>query len=188
MDGRIRHFFVVLLHLEIRKDRVASIRVRHNSSAPVNQSLFVQFLEHIPNRLHKIDIHSLIIPLKIYPPRKPIHNPLPLLRIPHHDIPTMPIVLLNPHLVHFLLVLDLKLLIYLVLHRQPVTIPPEPPRNVVPCLTRVPAHHVLDGSGCDVAVVRSPRRERRTVVESVGRKVFGLLELLLECLGLGPVV
>ena len=43
---------------------------------------------------------------------------------------------------------------------------------------------VLDGAGKDVAVVRESSGERRTVIENVPRRVFGLFELSLEGLDL----
>ena len=50
----------------------------------------------------------------------------------------------------------------------------------------VPGDDVLDGAGEDVAVVRESGGERRTVVENVLRRVFGLVELSLEGLNLRP--
>ena len=68
-----------------------------------------------------------------------------------------------------------------------MAVPSEPSRNIVSSLSGVPANDVLDGSGCDVSVVRSSCGERRPIVESVRRKVFGLLQLQLESVDLRPV-
>lgn len=56
------------------------------------------------------------------------------------------------------------------------------------CLRGVPADDVLDGSSSDVTVVGCSGGKWRTIVECVGRKILGLLQLLLEGLNALPVL
>jgi hypothetical protein len=83
---------------------------------------------------------------------------------------------------------DLQLLVDLILDRQTVAIPPEPSRNGVSSLGGVSADDVLDGSSCDVSVVRSSSGEGRTIVESVWREMSVLLQLFLEGVSILPIL
>lgn len=69
-----------------------------------------------------------------------------------------------------------------------MTIPPEPPRDVVSRHRLVPRDNVLDRPREDVTVMRESSGEWRPVVEDVFGEVFGELELGLEGAGSGPEV
>ena len=99
----------------------------------------------------------------------------------------MPIILLDPHVVNFLLALYLQLLIDLILDRQAVAIPSESSRNKMACLRCEPADHILDGPSRDVPVMGGSGGEGRTVIEGEGRQVLSFLKLLLEGIDLGPI-
>ena len=53
------------------------------------------------------------------------------------------------------------------------------------CLGGVARYHVLDGAGCDVAVVGQTCGEGRAVVECIFRQILALLQLARE--GPGPL-
>ena len=146
----------------------------------------MQLREHPPHRLHKVQIHSLIIILKINPPPGPRNHLLPLPDIPRNNLPTLLIILPNPHLQHILPRLDPQFQVNLVLYRQPVAIPPEPPRHMMPRHRLVASHYVLNRAGEDVAVVRQAGGEGRAVVEDVLGEMGRFGELCLEGVGVGP--
>jgi len=73
-----------------------------------------------------------------------------------------------------LLVCYLELLVYLVLNRETMTVPAKAALDVMAGHGSIPTHYILDGSGCDVAIVRCASGKGRTIVESIRWKVFGL--------------
>ncbi|KAF3943494.1 hypothetical protein CMV_029956 [Castanea mollissima] len=80
--------------------------------------------------------------------------------------------------------LDIELTIDLVLNWQAMAVPAEAVSDVEAVHGLVLGDDVLDGAGEDVAVVREFGDERRTIVESVLRRVFGPFEVSLEGLDL----
>ncbi len=187
MDGGVGNLLVVLLYLEVGEDGVAGVGVGHDAPAAVDESLFEEHLEDVPHGLHEAEVHGLVVVAEVDPPAEAVDHGLPLAGVPHDDVPALLVVLLDPHFEHLFLVCDLEFLVDLVLHWEAVAVPPESALNVVPGLRGPATDHILDGSSCDVAVVRSPGCEGRSIVEGVGFEVFGFLKLLLEGVNFAPI-
>lgn len=175
MDRRIIDKFIVLLNLKIGKDCITSVWVWHNPPATIYKSLIIKLFENIPNWLHEVEIHSLIIVLKVNPSAKTTNNLFPLSRVTHNYISATLIVLFNSHLHYLPLMSNLQLFIDLVLHWQTVAVPPEPSLNIVACLGGISTNHIFNSTSCYMTVMWSACRERRSIVERIWRKMLGFL-------------
>lgn len=69
------------------------------------------------------------------------------------------------------------LLVDLMFNRQAVSIPPEPPLNMVTLHGPIPGDDVLDGRSEQVAIVRKSSGERGTIVEGIQRTALRELNL-----------
>mmetsp|Transcript_39804 Transcript_39804/g.84839 ORF Transcript_39804/g.84839 Transcript_39804/m.84839 type:complete len:1014 (+) Transcript_39804:710-3751(+) len=165
--GRVAHVLVIESRLEIAQRRPARRAEGHDLVSLVHQILLEEFLEHPPHALHERGVHRLVVVLEVHPPSQPGHGPLPLLGVPGDDAPARLIVLVHAHLQDLIAVCDVELLVYLVLHREAVAVPPGPAGDVVTCLARVAGDDVLDGPREDVAVVGEAGGEGRAVIEGV---------------------
>lgn len=105
---------------------------------------------------------------------------------PRDNAPALLVVLIDPQFQYFLTLLNVEAAVDLVLDGQAVAVPAEAASNVIAVHGLVAGYNVLYGAGEDVAVVREPRGERRTVIEDVLGLVLGALQLGLECLYLRP--
>ena len=188
MNWRVVYFFIILLNFKIGKNSIAFVGVRHDFSSSVDVAFFKKLLKNIPNWLHEIEIHSLIVVFEVNPSTIPVYNILPLLRIFHNNTFTLLIVLFDSHFLNLLFVCNVPLLINFVLHRKSVAIPPESSRNEMACLGSVAADDVLDSSSSNVSVMGCPSRERRSIIESVWWQIFSLFKLEFESLNLFPIL
>merc|ERR1719427_1274496 len=116
-DGRVDHILVVLSNLKISKRCGAACRIWHHPEPLVDQPLGVKLLEDPPDALHEPGVHSLVVPLEVYPPAQPTNDLLPISTVSAHNGPTLGIVSLYPHLGYILRSLDPQLLVNLKLHR-----------------------------------------------------------------------
>mmetsp|Transcript_80583 Transcript_80583/g.184579 ORF Transcript_80583/g.184579 Transcript_80583/m.184579 type:complete len:441 (+) Transcript_80583:2409-3731(+) len=187
-DGRVRHVLVVLGHLEIRQRRAARRRIRHHPERTVHHPLQEQLLEHPPPGLHEGRVHRLVVVVKIDPPTEPGDDLPPLPGVLGDDLLTLLVVLLDPDLRDIVLVFHPQLLVDDLLHGKPVAIPPKTPLDVVAGLVGIPGHHIFQGPGQDVPIMRQPGRKRRPVVERVRLPVLGLPQGRLEGVDLTPVL
>mmetsp|Transcript_6835 Transcript_6835/g.11799 ORF Transcript_6835/g.11799 Transcript_6835/m.11799 type:complete len:278 (-) Transcript_6835:300-1133(-) len=131
-DGGVGDVLVVEAGLEVGEGRVAGRGVGHHLEPAVHLALLKQGLEHPPHTLHEVGIHGLVIVLEVNPPAHATHDGLPLLGVPCDDATALLVVGRDAHLHHIVLRLDAQLLVDLVLHRQAVAVPPEPPHHVAP--------------------------------------------------------
>ena len=154
----------------------------------INKALIIKLGKNPPNTLHELQIHCLVIILKINPTPRASHNLLPLLNIASDNTPTLLIVLINPHFEHIAPSLDPELLVDLVLDGEAMAVPAEAAGDVVAGHGLESRDDVLDGSGQDVAVVRETGGEGRAIVEDVLGLVLGASQLGLEGLDFGPVL
>lgn len=165
-----------MIGLKVRKNSVDCTRVRHDLLPAIHESLVENLLEHVPDTLHEVQVHGLVVVVEVNPAPHPIDSLPPLARILHNDALALGVVLVDSHLQHFALVLDVEGLIDFVLHGKSVAIPAKSPLDVVPGLSSVPTNDILnrlmlyfDGSGADVPIMGESRREGRPVVEGEGR-------------------
>jgi len=167
MNGWIVNLFVVLLYFKVWKDCVAAIRVRHYSTASIDQPAVEKHFEDIPDWLHKCDIHGFIIVAEINPPTKSFHNFLPFSGVTHHNVTTFLVVVLYSHLQDLSLVLNSKLFVDFILHWKTMAIPPKTTGDKVASLRSVSANHILDCSSCNVAIMRSASGEGWSIIKCI---------------------
>jgi hypothetical protein len=55
------------------------------------------------------------------------------------------------------------------------------------CLRSITTDYILNGSSCNMTIMRSSCSEWWSIIKSIGRKVFGLFKLLLEGIDLIPI-
>lgn len=108
MDGRVIDLHVVLVGFEIGQDSVDCTRIRHDLLSAVNEPLLVDLLKDIPNALHKVNVESFVVIVKVNPPSKPIDGLAPLGAVFHDDAPTLGVVFVYTHFEHLALVLDFE--------------------------------------------------------------------------------
>lgn len=95
---RVADFFIVELDLEVRQDSGASIWIWHDLSSSVNNSFLEKLLEDVPNWLHELDVQCFVVVLEVNPSAESFNHALPFVRVFHHDISAMLVVLSNTHL------------------------------------------------------------------------------------------
>ena len=164
-DRRIHHLAVALIRLEVRQRRRAARAVGKNLVPLVDQPLIPEALENPPDRLHETAIHRAVAVAEIHPAPHPADHLLPLGGVAQHDRTARLVELVDAVRLDVPLAGEIQLFLHLVLDRQPVAVPAETALDVLATHRLVARHHILDGSGEQVAVVRQPGRERRAVVE-----------------------
>mmetsp|Transcript_2381 Transcript_2381/g.3127 ORF Transcript_2381/g.3127 Transcript_2381/m.3127 type:complete len:222 (+) Transcript_2381:2641-3306(+) len=95
--ARILHILIIQPRLKIRQRRPTRRTKRHNLIPLINQPLLKQTRKHPPHALHKPQIHSLIIILKIDPSSQTLNRRFPFLRVSRHNTLARVVVLVNAH-------------------------------------------------------------------------------------------
>lgn len=188
MDSRVINLLVILLHFEIWEYSVACIGVGHNFSTSIHIVFIEKLFKDIPDWLHKVEIHSLVIVLEINPSTKSVDDLLPLLWISHYDRTAFIIILLDSHLFDLFLVCDFEDLVNFILNWKSVAIPSESSWDVMTCLSSITANNIFDCTCSNVSVMGSTSCKRRPIIESVGREVFSFFELQFEGINFFPVL
>mmetsp|Transcript_37061 Transcript_37061/g.94824 ORF Transcript_37061/g.94824 Transcript_37061/m.94824 type:complete len:440 (-) Transcript_37061:3-1322(-) len=187
-DGGVGNLLVILRHLEVGQRSGQGRAVCHNAEGAVNQALVEKLLEAPPNGLHEGQIHGLVVVVEVDPPAKPLHDLTPFIGVHLHNGPALLVVLVDPHLQHVLAALDVEFLVDDALYWHTVAVPAEPPLNVIAALVRMAAHHVLDGTGQDVPVVRQAGSEGGPIVEVERLLALRLPQALLERIDIFPIL
>ena len=141
----------------------------------------------MPNWLHKIKVHGLVVIYKINPSAESIYDELPFLRVFHYNVSALLIVFCDSHLQYLFLVCDFELFIDLIFNRESMTVPSKSSRNIVSCLRGISADDVFYCSCCNVPIMRSSSSEWWPIIESVGWEMLSLLQLFLKYINLFPV-
>ena len=157
----------VLVHPQLMAGKWSLVipAVRQHSKALIHQTLVVQRLERPEHRLHVVRFESLVVMIKIHPPRLPRDVLLPLGRVAQHRLATCLIECRDPQILDIGLGLQAQLCHRLQLRGQPVAVPAEPTLDATTAHRLVARHDVLDVAGEQVPVVRQTVGERRPVVK-----------------------
>ena len=182
------NFLVILLNFEVWKYSVALIWVGHDLSASIDIVFIEELFENIPNWLHEVEIHGFIVVFEINPSSKSVYDVLPFLWIFHYDWSAFFIILLDSHIFDLFLVCDVEDFINLILYGKSVAIPSESSWNEMTGLGSVTANNVFDCTSSDVSIMRSTSCKWWSIIESVGREVFGFLELEFEGINFFPIL
>mmetsp|Transcript_25713 Transcript_25713/g.37932 ORF Transcript_25713/g.37932 Transcript_25713/m.37932 type:complete len:323 (-) Transcript_25713:161-1129(-) len=179
--GGVCDIAVVQTRLKVGERGVARSGVRHDLVRAVHQLLLEDSFENPPNGLHKPRLHGLVVVLEVDPAPQSVDYSLPLAGVACHDAAAFFVVGGDAHFHHIVAGLDAELLINFVLNGEPVAVPSEAARHVVPGLVRISGDGVLDGPGQNVAVMRPAGGKRRSVVERVQRPALAEFQRRLEC-------
>ncbi len=139
--------------------------VRQHAVALVGQALVVQLLERPDDRLHEGHVEGLVVVLEVHPTRLAGDVGLPLSGVAQHRLAARGVERGDAHLLDLRLVGQAEDPLGLELGRQAVGVPAEPTLDAMAAHRLVARHDVLDVAGQQVAVVRQPVREGRSVVE-----------------------
>jgi hypothetical protein len=167
-DRRVLAVLVdVLVHpqLVVGQRRLVVPAVGQDAEALVDPALVVELLERPDHRLHVVGVHGAVVVVEVDPARLAGDVVAPLAGVLHHRLAARLVELCDAHLDDLVGGLDAVEAHRLQLGGQAVGVPAEASLDAAPPHGLVARHDVLDVAGEQVAVVRQPVGERRTVVE-----------------------
>ncbi len=179
----------VIVHAELmaRQRRFVVPAVRQHPVALVGQALVPELLERPDHRLHEAEIERFVVVVEVDPSGLAGDIGLPLVGVLQYRRAAGLVELSDAHFFDLRLVGDAKLSLDFQLGGQAVGIPAESALDLVAPHGAVPGHDVLDVAGEQVAVVRKPVGERRSVVEHVLRGIVPAGDAGAECVVVVPV-
>ena len=139
----------------------------HRSISLIDQSPVPKIRKNRPHTFHIFGIHCPIRIVHIRPASKPSNHTPPLINIPEHIGATPLIKFLNAHRFNILLTLRPHLFFYNVFNRKPVTVPPPPAIYIFSSHSPISRHYVFHNTCYQVPIMRSSRRERRSVIKTI---------------------
>mmetsp|Transcript_105660 Transcript_105660/g.227731 ORF Transcript_105660/g.227731 Transcript_105660/m.227731 type:complete len:353 (-) Transcript_105660:81-1139(-) len=188
VDRGVVDFLVVEVGFEVAHDCVDAGGLGHDFDSTLDLAFLLDGFEHSPDRLHELDVHGFVVVVEVNPAAEAAHDLLPVCGVLHHDGAALLVLLVDAHGEHFLAGVDVEQFVDFLLHGQPVAVPTEPALHVVPGLVRLPADHVFDRAGQDVALVRHAGGEGRPILECEFLFTFRLLQLLLKPFNVFPLI
>jgi len=141
--GWITHIPVIFACLEIAQRSGAPRRIRHDPQSSIHLPLLPKLPKHPPNALHERRVERLVPRLEIDPPSHPLNRVLPLSSVPHNDLPTSSIVLVNPQSHDIRLALDAEGFVYLVFDGKAMGIPTKATLDMMSGRMSMPSDYVL---------------------------------------------
>ena len=134
----------------------------------IDAILVPELSEDPPDRLHELDVHRLVVIIKVDPASDSSDDRAPIRDITLHHRAALLIELCDPVIDDLSSAREAERILRQGFDRQAMTVPTEAPRDWVPAHVPVARDDVLDRAREEVSIVRSTCRERRPVIKDKG--------------------
>ena len=186
---RVGHVAVAprLVQFVAGKPRARLGRIRLDGISLVQQAFGVDLRQKPPYGLHVFRLVGDVRVLHVHPVTDAAGQFVPLVRVAHHHLTAIPVVVLHRDLLADVLLGNAQFLFHTQLYRQPVGIPASLALHLIAAQGLVPAKDVLDRAGHHVMDPRHAVGRRRPFEKDEGRSALALRNGLLEDAVLLPI-